>query len=104
MHSCGAEPPRYAVWVPFESTGAVGAECYFACIHGVNVSARSIYNAALNAHVRRYRRELMPFIVKNKAGAPATSSVVMLDSVWQYDEIGAEIPPEDVSWATPLAW
>jgi hypothetical protein len=103
MHTCGKDPPSYAAWVPFENAGTAGAECYFACIHGVNVSARSAYNAALVAHVRRYRRELIPFLVKPTASNSDAPKNVMLDSVWQYDEIGTDIPP-DLSWTMPLQW
>ena len=103
MHSCGASPPRYAAWVGFENAGAAGAECYFACIHGVNVSARGIYNAALNTHVRRSRRELIPYLVKPTTSTSPFPSKVMLDTVWQYEEIGSELPP-DLSWTMPLEW
>lgn len=103
MHSCDA-PPSHATWVGFQVENAAGAECYFACIHGVNASARGIYNAALDAHVRRYRRELIPFLVKPTQPAATVTATVMLDSVWRYEPLSAEMPPDLLSWTTPLRW
>ena len=61
LERCGVLPP-YAVYVTHSIATAVGAQCYFACQHGVNASAAAIYQRLLAGYVHASRRDLIPFL------------------------------------------
>lgn len=123
--------PADSVFVT-HSVPAAGAECYFACKHGVNPGAAQAFQRGLADYVYEYRRELIPFLPSMSTASLALSASsqsadatprgvehIQMPSVWGYDDVVAAGPdnndyngPNDVfatstntgAWIQSNAW
>ena len=77
--------PRDADWVSYRTPNAIGAECYFACLHGVNDAISRALNSLIMSHVYAERQDLVNHLVSNSQGLITTKARVAninVDTMW----------------------
>ena len=119
-HTCdeSLRPPN-SDWVTYHKSDVPGAECYFACLHGVNAALSAQLHAATRAHVYSQRQDLINFLVSDISPQSAASSNtaiatttqasdlrINVDTMWyagmRQQQTGAATG--DVSWTMPSWW
>jgi len=77
--------PNDAEWVSYRTPNAIGAECYFACLHGVNNAVSQTINSLILSHVYSERQDLMNHLVSNPQGMLSTVANINADTMWALD-------------------
>ena len=85
------------------SVPSAGVQCYFACLHGVNLGVAVQWNHAVDVYVRAHRVDLIPFLPSTGAQPAPQLTIRQFNvpaGVWLYDS-GNDVPMHDPkkSWA-----
>ena len=113
-HACdeSLRPPN-SDWVTYHKSDVPGAECYFACLHGVNAALSSQLHADTRSYVYSQRQDLIKFLVFDifSQGVASSSSTALtttsdlkinVDTMWYGGQAGTG--SADISWTMPSWW